>query len=56
VLREVIQSRFETSYRLAPCEEDTLFGLLILALVFSGSCGSVKQAAQEVRSVIPEAT
>ena len=50
-LREIIQNRFETGYRLAPCEEDTLFGLLILALVFSGNCGSVKQAANEVRSV-----
>jgi sugar (pentulose or hexulose) kinase len=49
VLREIIQKRFETGYRLAPCGEDTLFGLLILALVFSGEFGSVKQATNELR-------
>ena len=49
VLREIIQKRFETGYRLAPFEEDALFGLLILALVFSGEFGSVKQAAKELR-------
>ena len=48
VLREIIQKRFETGYRLAPFEEDALFGLLILALVFSGEFGSVRQAAKEL--------
>ena len=50
VLREIIRKRFETGYRLAPFEEDALFGLLILALLFSGEFGSFKQAAKELRS------
>jgi hypothetical protein len=54
VLRDTIEKRFETSYRLAPFEEDTLFGLLILALVFSGEFGSVKQTAKELRSAYQE--
>ena len=33
-----------THYRLAPFEEDTLFGLLILASVFSGRAQSVAEA------------
>jgi len=50
VLREIIEKRFETGGRLAPLEEDTLFGLLILALVYSGEFDSVRQAALELRS------
>lgn len=48
VLREIIQKRFGTGYRLAPFEEDALFGLLILALVFSGEFGSVREAAEDL--------
>jgi len=48
VLREIIQKRFDTGYRLAPFEEDALFGLLILALVFSGEFGSVREAAEDL--------
>ena len=48
VLREIIQKRFETGCRLAPFNEDALYGLLILGLVFSGRFGSVKEAAKEL--------
>jgi sugar (pentulose or hexulose) kinase len=48
-LREEIQKRFVTHYRLTPEAEDTLFGLLILASVFSGRAKSVKQVANELR-------
>jgi sugar (pentulose or hexulose) kinase len=54
VLRDIIEKRFETGYRLAPLEEDTLFGLLMLALVFSGESGSVKQTAKELRPAYQE--
>src|SRR5579863_5798783 len=42
-LREEIQKRFSTNYRLTPETEDTLFGLLILACVCSGRTKSVEQ-------------
>jgi sedoheptulokinase len=51
VLRETIQERFGTGYRLAPFKEDALFGLLILGLVFSGEADSVKEATKELRSI-----
>jgi sugar (pentulose or hexulose) kinase len=51
VLRETIQKRFATGYRLAPFTEDALFGLLILGLVFSGEADSVKEATKELRSI-----
>ncbi|HUZ97160.1 MAG TPA: hypothetical protein VMU57_19830 [Edaphobacter sp.] len=50
VLREIIRKRFQTDYRLAPCAEDTLLGLLALALVFSGRLTSVEQAMAALRS------
>jgi len=43
VLRETIQKRFGTNYRLTPFIEDTLFGLLVLASVFSGRARSVEE-------------
>jgi hypothetical protein len=49
VLRRVIQERFETTYRLPPFEEDTLFGLLILASVFSGRAKSVEELTHHLR-------
>ena len=49
VLREAIQMRFGTNYRLSPFAEDTLFGLLILALVFSGRAKSVEELTQQLR-------
>ena len=50
VLREIIQKKFGTTYRLCPFEEDTLFGLLILALVFSGRATAVDAVSRELRS------
>jgi sugar (pentulose or hexulose) kinase len=47
LLREMLQDRFQAEYRQAPVTEDTLFGLLILAKVFSGRVGSVTSAIAE---------
>lgn len=49
-LRQAIQKRFQTNYRVAPCLEDTLLGLLALALVFSGRVKSVQTAIAELRT------
>jgi sugar (pentulose or hexulose) kinase len=48
VLREAIQKRFRTDYRLTPFTEDTLFGLLVLASVFSGRARSVEELSKEL--------
>jgi sugar (pentulose or hexulose) kinase len=48
-LRQVIQKRFQTDYRLAPFAEDTLTGLLIMALAFSGKAASIDQATADLR-------
>lgn len=48
-LRQVIQKRFHSDYRMAPFAEDTLTGLLIMALAFSGQCASIEQATNELR-------
>ena len=53
VLRRVIQQRFQTDFRLAPCAEDMLLGLLVLAMAFSGRAASVKVAMRELRSRQP---
>jgi sugar (pentulose or hexulose) kinase len=50
ILRRVIQERFDTTYRLPPHEEDTLFGLLILATVFSGRAASVQEMTEKLRT------
>ncbi len=50
VLREIIRERFETPYRLTPFEEDTLFGLMILASVFSGRAESVEALTPQLRT------
>jgi sugar (pentulose or hexulose) kinase len=50
VLRAAIQAKFGTGYRIAPFSEDTLFGLLILACVFSGEAESVEEISRELRS------
>jgi sugar (pentulose or hexulose) kinase len=52
VLRRVIQQRFAASYRITPFEEDTLFGLLILASVFSGRAKSVEELTRELRAAL----
>ncbi len=48
VLREIIQREFATGYRLPPFAEDTLFGLLILASVFSGNARSVEEVSRQL--------
>jgi sugar (pentulose or hexulose) kinase len=50
ILRRAIQERFDTTYRLPPHEEDTQFGLLILATVFSGRAASIEDAVREFRT------
>ncbi len=49
VLRRVIQEQFDTPYRLPPFEEDTLFGLLILATVFSNRAKSIDNLTDQLR-------
>ena len=48
-LRETIQKKFGTEYRVAPYAEDTLYGLLILATVFSGRARSVEEVTRRLR-------
>ena len=50
VLRQVVQQRFAAPYRITPFEEDTLFGLLILASVFSGQAPSIEGLTRELRA------
>jgi len=52
-LRQVVQSRFQIDYRMAPYPEDTLTGLLILALTFSGKAESIGQATSYLRGNLP---
>jgi len=52
-LREAIQKRFATGYRITPFDADTLFGLLILASVFSGRANSVGEFIQHIRGALP---
>lgn len=47
-LREIICAKFRSEYRVCPSSEDTLLGLLALALTFSGRVDSVEQATQEL--------
>jgi hypothetical protein len=44
VLRELICAKFRVEHRLCPTSEDTLLGLLALALAFTSRTGSVEQA------------
>jgi sugar (pentulose or hexulose) kinase len=48
-LRRVVQRRFQIDYRMAPYAEDTLTGLLIMALAFSGKTASIEQATNDLR-------
>jgi sugar (pentulose or hexulose) kinase len=43
-LRQLIRDKFQKDYRLCPTAEDTLLGLLALALAFTGRAASVEQA------------
>ena len=46
ILRELICARFQANYRMCATREDTLLGLLALALVFSGRLSTVAQAME----------
>jgi sugar (pentulose or hexulose) kinase len=46
VLREMICDRFKVGYRMCPTSEDTLLGLMALALAFSGRAPSVGEATE----------
>jgi sugar (pentulose or hexulose) kinase len=48
LLRQMIMHRFKSEIRLCHVEEDTLLGLTILALVFTGDAGSLQAATQKV--------
>jgi sugar (pentulose or hexulose) kinase len=52
-LRQVIQKRFQSEYRMAPFAEDTLTGLLIMALAFSGNAASIDEATNNLRRNLP---
>lgn len=49
LLRDLIADRFQKEYRLCPSAEDTLLGLLALALAFTGRAASVEEAAGLLR-------
>lgn len=48
LLREMISETFHLGYRLCPEPEDTLLGLMALAMAFTGEAGSVEQAMSEL--------
>jgi sugar (pentulose or hexulose) kinase len=50
VLRRLVQQRFDATARITPFEEDTLFGLLILASVFSGRAPSIEALTRKLRA------
>jgi sugar (pentulose or hexulose) kinase len=52
-LRRVILERFQADSRMAPYAEDTLTGLMIMALAFSGRAASMTQATAELRAKSP---
>jgi sugar (pentulose or hexulose) kinase len=49
VLREMILDKFQVGYRICPTTEDTLLGLLALALVFSRRLETVAEATELLR-------
>ena len=56
VLREIIRERFQTPSRLTPFEEDTLFGLMILAAVFSERAPSIEALTSQLRARFTDAS
>jgi len=50
LLRAMIQHKLQAEFRLCPIEEDTLLGLMALAMCFSKRTGSVEQAMRELNS------
>ncbi|MBN1642187.1 MAG: hypothetical protein JXA09_13210 [Anaerolineae bacterium] len=55
LLRQLICERFQVGYRLCPTTEDTLLGLLALALAFTGGAASVAQATALLRAAYGDA-
>jgi sugar (pentulose or hexulose) kinase len=51
LLRQMIQSRFQSEIRLCQVEEDTLLGLMILGMVFSGEAESLESATLKVQRI-----
>jgi sugar (pentulose or hexulose) kinase len=49
VLRQLVCERLGSDHRLAPSDEDTLFGLLVLSLAFTGRTASVRESIAFVR-------
>jgi hypothetical protein len=49
LLRRRVQERLGGTHRLAPTDEDTLLGLLVLSLAFSGRSASVRDAIGSAR-------
>ena len=50
LLRRLICERMGQEHRLAPSDEDTLFGLLVLSLAFTGRAKSVSEAITLARN------
>jgi len=53
LLRRLIMDRLGSLHRLAPVEEDTLFGLLVLARAFAGRAPSVADAIASISPPAP---
>lgn len=51
VLRQLIRDKFQKDYRRCPTTEDTLMGLLVLALAFTGRAASVQEAMARLSEV-----
>ena len=51
-LKNSILHQFNCAYRFPPSAEDTLMGLTVLALHFSGRAGSVSQATKMVEAAL----
>ena len=50
LLRELICDRFGVPFRFCPVAEDTMLGLLVLGLAFTGRADSIEEATQQVRA------
>lgn len=50
LLRQLICERFAVPYRFCPVAEDTMLGLLVLGLAFTGRASSIADATRQVRN------
>ncbi len=55
LLRTLITERFAADYRMSPHTEDTMLGLLVLAIAFTGRADSVEAASRMVQAGLVEA-